>query len=99
MVTQMAKSGKNHNCSARVPGPKGPNIVPVQSSGAQTLAFRSRLVGDLRVMSTVWQARDRTPPAVPELGGGRITERPPAHPLTQLHDGHALGQGHDRFFP
>src|SRR5215210_221398 len=86
---------------SRVPGPtERPGYrVPVQSSGAQTLAFGSRLVGELRMMNAIRQTRDRAPAAVPELGGGRITERPPAHPLTQLHNRHALGQGHDRFFP
>src|SRR3954451_19538968 len=58
--------------------------------GAQALAFGSRLVGDLRMMSAIRQAHDRLRPAIPKLGGGRIPERPAAHGLAQLHDRHPL---------
>src|SRR4051812_7444543 len=77
---------------------KGPDRVPVQSSGAQSFAFRSRLVGELRMMSAIRQTRDRAPAAVPELGGGRIAQGPAARRLTQLHDRHPLRLRYDRFF-
>jgi hypothetical protein len=49
--------------------------------GAQTFAFGCGLVGDLGVMSAVRQALDCTCSAIPELGGGRITQWPAAHGL------------------
>src|SRR5215207_3311874 len=66
--------------------------------GAQTLAFISRLVGQLRVLSTIRQALGCTCTAISELGGGRITEGPPAHAFTQLHDRHPLRLRYDGSF-
>src|SRR5215204_2476519 len=62
--------------------------------GAQTLALSRGLVGNLRVMRTIGQPLGCTCSTIPELGGGRITKRPPAHELAQLHDRDALWWKH-----
>src|SRR3954462_15826045 len=42
------------------------------------------------MVSAVGSVRDRLRAAIPELRGGRVTQREAAHGLAQLHDRHAL---------
>ena len=60
--------------------------------------FGSRLVGDLCMVSAVGSVRDRLRAAIPELRGGRVTQREAAHGLAQLHDRHALRLRHNGCF-